>query len=144
MRARFLVSCLLVPCVFGLLIAACSSDAPNDDPPLETCNAIADYATFQHLDLQVNARRACDVNEDCVVVHYALSCGSACKGWPAAVARATEPDLAASVQAVDDRNCPDFFRRGCRVLVSGCGPAPSRLPVAVCDDGVCMLEYVEL
>jgi hypothetical protein len=139
--ARLLTSSL--PGLIGLLLA-CSSDDANDSDyfKLATCNATAAEANAQRLVLQGNARRACDAGEDCVLVAYALSCVSGCASY-AAVARATEGMLASSVQHVDDTVCPEYFARGCEEFQSKACPPFGPMPVATCDDGVCMLHFPE-
>jgi hypothetical protein len=136
MTARLLAAWLLLPCQFVLIVTGCSGDT-NDHSSASACNGIVFDASGQRSVLQSNAPRACDGDEDCVVVDYPLSCVNSCRLF-SAVARTTEAELASSVQNIDDMVCTDFFARGCMLPVKGC--ASGDPPVATCDDGVCTLH----
>lgn len=140
MTARLLLVWLLLPCQFGLVVTGCSGYM-SDDASLEACNGIAADARSQRLKLQGNAERACERDEDCVVVDYPLTCVAGCRFF-SAVSRAAEPELASSVQDVEDVVCPDFFERGCKLGTKTC-PPPLSAAVVTCDDGLCILRTAQ-
>lgn len=136
MTARLLTTWLLLPCHLALMVTGCGGDT-NDHSSAAQCNEIVLDASAQRTELQSNAPRACDIDEDCVVVDYPLSCVNSCRLF-SAVARTSEVELASSVENIDDMVCTDFFARGCMIPVAGCPPGD--IPLATCDDGLCTLH----
>lgn len=124
-----------------LAMACCNGEPEMPEDVSAICSGLATQAHEERLALQARASRQCLGDQDCIVVDYTLSCRDSCGRAPAAVARTGEVGLRGEVEASEAAICGEFLGRGCVPEVSPCAPGP--LPIAVCTDGQCALEFEE-
>ncbi len=120
-------------------LARCGDSGPTQ----ARCDDWSDEASTGRRQLQDGAERACQGDEDCVLVDYGMRCFADC-GYPSAVARAGLPALEAELWSLRQRTCERFESEQCASPIAlPCAP-PDSTPFARCDGGACTLGWTAL
>jgi hypothetical protein len=127
---HFLWAALFCGVPAGLL--QCGSS--HESEPL-SCDDLALQASTERYRAVRSASRACLVDSDCVLEHFALSCLDDC-GSRALMAGAAVSSVETLLQAAEERYCKPFEQKSCIVAAPPCDPALDGV-TPTCRVGVC-------
>jgi hypothetical protein len=100
-----------------------------------SCEDLALQASTERYRAVRSASRACLVDSDCVLEHFALSCLDDC-GSRALMASSAVPGVETLLQGVEERYCAPFEQKSCIVPAPPCDPALDGV-IPTCRVGVC-------
>ena len=112
-----------------LTAAACGSSPEAKSSSVTECSAQAKPASDK-VSAEIDANRACKVDDDCMSIAVSSSCFDHCSS---AIAKSGRAAVEKALDDVSANECKAFADAGCKVIIPPCEP-PSP---PVCRDGKC-------
>lgn len=107
-----------------------------------SCEDLSQEASRRRQAAAAKAPRDCNVDDDCALSRFNLSCLDNCGGFASPIASSAYDAVEAEIAQAEALLCGQFERDACVVLALPCDP-PAGEPSARCEQGECTVLYVE-